>query len=311
VTATGGGYGGQRWSEAGGVGGSGGGASVLPWGTIASGAAGTSGQGHAGGGSLVSNGQQYAVGGGGGGAGTAGVSARLVGVVGATGTFGYAGNGGDGLSYSISGTAVTYAGGGAGSQMEAGYNGNGGAGYLNPGGGGSAGTPGAGGLPALPYTPVAGQAGIVMVSYIPAPPAEPFSNWMSNLSGVPAGQTGFGDDPNKDGVANGLAWLLLGGAPMVNSQSSLPVVTQSAGKVTLEFTCLKPGELGTATLELQYGNDLGTSQSAAVPGSNTTVNNVVFTVTAYDATHNHVKADIPQSAAAGGKLFGRLSASGN
>ena len=168
VTAVGGGYGGQRWSEAGGVGGSGGGASILAWGTIASGASGTSGQGHAGGGSLVSNGQQYAVGGGGGGAGTAGTNARLVGVVGAAGTFGYAGNGGDGLSYSISGTAVTYAGGGAGSQIEAGYNGNGGSGYLNPGGGGSAGTPGAGGVAALPYTAVSGQNGTVIVKYVPA-----------------------------------------------------------------------------------------------------------------------------------------------
>ncbi|MEI6606292.1 MAG: glycine-rich domain-containing protein [Verrucomicrobiota bacterium] len=167
VTAVGGGYGGQRWYEAGGVGGSGGGASINAWGTIASGANGTSGQGNAGGGSYVSTGQQYAVGGGGGGAGTAGSNARLVGVVGAAGTFGYAGNGGDGLSYSISGTAVTYAGGGAGSQIEAGYNGNGGAGYLNPGGGGSAGTPGAGGVGALSYTAVPGQTGIVIVRYVP------------------------------------------------------------------------------------------------------------------------------------------------
>ena len=165
AAAVGGGYGGHRWWESGGDGGSGGGASIDPWDTRASGANGTSGQGNAGGGSLVSNGQQFAVGGGGGGAGTPGANARLDGVVGAAGTFGYAGNGGDGLPYSISGTAVTYAGGGAGSQIEYGYNGNGGAGYLNPGGGGSAGPPGAGGVAALPYAPVPGQPGIVIVSY--------------------------------------------------------------------------------------------------------------------------------------------------
>ena len=292
VTAAGGGYGGQRWNEAGGVGGSGGGASILAWGTIASGAAGTGGQGHAGGGSLVSNGQQYAVGGGGGGAGTAGSSARLIGVVGAGGTLGYAGNGGDGLSYAISGTAVTYAGGGGGSQIEAGVNGTGGAGYLNPGGGGNAGT-------ASP-----GQNGLVMVSYTVAP----FASWIGGFAGVPANQTGFADDSNNDGVANGLAWILLGGTPTGDSRASLPVATQSAGKVIVEFTCLRPDQLGNATLELQYGNDLGTWQAAAVPGSNITVNRVVFTVTGYDATHNHVKAEIPQSAAAGGKLFSRLHA---
>ena len=95
---------------------------------------------------------------------------------------------------------------------------------------------------------------------------------------------------------------------MGDSRASLPVATQSTGKVGLEFTCLKPGELGAATLELQYGNDLGTWQAAVVPGSNTTVNSVVFTITSYDATHNHVKAEIPQAAAAGGKLFSRLHA---
>lgn len=158
VVAIGGGYGGQRWSEAGGVGGSGGGASILPWGTIANGAAGTSGQGNAGGGSMETNGQQYAVGGGGGGAGTAGSKGQLVGIVGAGGTLGYAGNGGDGLPYSISGTTVTYAGGGGGSEIEQGANGQGGVGYLNPGGGGMA---------VFPSGTTGGQNGIVILRYTP------------------------------------------------------------------------------------------------------------------------------------------------
>ena len=288
LTAVGGGYGGQRWNEAGGVGGSGGGASVLPWGTIASGANGTSGQGNSGGGSSVTNGQNKATGGGGGGAGTAG----------SAGSATQAGKGGDGLTYSIGGAAVTYAGGGGGSMIEASLNGVGGAGDLNPGGGGmsvySSGTTG-------------GQNGIVLLKYVES--ISPFASWIGGISGVPIGLTGFGDDPNKDGVANGLAWILLGGAPMVNSQSALPVATNTSGKVILEFTCLKPEQLGSATLELQYGNDLGTWQAAAVPGVNTTINNVVFTITGYDTTHNHVLAQIPQSAAAGGKLFGRLRAS--
>ena len=152
-----------------------------------------------------------------------------------------------------------------------------------------------------------GQNGIVLLKYVES--ISPFAAWISGISGVPAGQTGFGDDPNKDGVANGLAWILLGGVPMVNSRASLPVATNKAGTLALEFSCLKPDQLGSVTLELQYGNDLGTWQAAAVPGVNTTINNVVFTITGYDTTHNHVLAQIPQSAAAGGKLFGRLRAS--
>ncbi|MEI6604591.1 MAG: hypothetical protein WCP35_04730 [Verrucomicrobiota bacterium] len=139
----------------------------------------------------------------------------------------------------------------------------------------------------------------------------PYSNWMGNISGVPSGQPGFGDDPNKDGVPNGLAWILLGTSPMGDSRAALPLASNNSGTLTLEFTCLKPGELGTATLAVQYGNTLGFTQSAAVPGSSSTVSNVIFTITEADETHNHVKADIPKSAAAGGKHFGRLAASGN
>ena len=184
--------------------------------------------------------------------------------------------------------------------IEASLNGVGGAGYLNPGGGG---------MSVYPSGTTAGQTGIVMVNYT----ALPFASWIGGMAGVPAGQTGFSDDPNKDGVANGLAWILLGGAPMGESRACLPVATQSAGQVTLEFSCLKPDPLGTATLEVQFTHTLGAAagawQSAAVPGSNTTVNGVVFTVTSADATHNHVHAAIPQSAASGsGRLFGRLSA---
>ena len=149
VTAVGGGYGGQRFGEAGGAGGSGGGASVLGWGPIANGAAGTPSQGHAGGGSSCTTGRSHATGGGGGGAGTAGT----------TGTPAQAGHGGDGLSYSITGTAVTYAGGGGGSQIEDSLDGRGGAGYLNPGGGGMASDSGG------------GQTGLVIVKPVTARPA--------------------------------------------------------------------------------------------------------------------------------------------
>ena len=157
-----------------------------------------------------------------------------------------------------------------------------------------------------------GASGVVSISgpsvVLTVSGTEPFAGWIGKISGVPAGQAGFGDDPNHDGVSNGLAWILLGGTPLGDSRSALPVATQSAGKVILEFTCLKPGELGTATLAVQYGNTLGSWQTATIPGTTGTINGVIFTITPSDATHNHVTAAIPQSAAAGGRLFSRLVA---
>ena len=157
-----------------------------------------------------------------------------------------------------------------------------------------------------------GATGVVSISdatvVLTVSGSDPFAGWIGKISGVPVGQAGFGDDPNHDGVANGLAWMLSGGAPMGDSRSALPTASQSTGKLILEFTCLKPESLGTATLQVQFGNTLDFSQKAGVPGSNTTVNGVVFTITPFDATHNHVHAEIPESAAPGGKLFSRLCA---
>ena len=98
---------------------------------------------------------------------------------------------------------------------------------------------------------------------------------------------------------------------MTASQAALAAVSNNQGALTLEFTCLKPGELGTATVTVEYSSDLGAGDpwhAATVPGASATVNHVSFTITGYDATHDHVVAAIPQSAAAGGMLYGRLHA---
>lgn len=112
LTAVGGGGGASYSSAAAGVGGSGGGGSGL----VPTGAAGTTGQGFAGG-----NGNSSAPNYGGGGGGGAGG-------VGANGTSTSGGNGGVGASSSITGTATFYAGGGGGSTYQGGTVGLGGSG---------------------------------------------------------------------------------------------------------------------------------------------------------------------------------------
>jgi hypothetical protein len=154
ITSTGGGGGAGANTGNGRTGGSGGGGC-----DNGTGGAGTSGQGNNGG-----NGQEVdgftRSGGGGGGAGA----------VGSNGSGNTPGNGGNGSSSSISGTSVTYAGGGAGgsySGSTAGVGGTGGggntivAGTANRGGGGGAGT----GNSASNYNGAAGGSGVVIISY--------------------------------------------------------------------------------------------------------------------------------------------------
>ena len=159
-----------------------------------------------------------------------------------------------------------------------------------------------------------GRSGIIAISgnrLLLTVTGTPYDNWIDSFPGVPASQSGFADDPNHDGVANGLAWYMLGGTPMGASQGVLPVASGGHGELTLVFICLKAAELGDASVAVQYSSDLGVSDpwhTATVPGSSATVNNVSFTITGYDATHDHVSALIPRSGAAGGVLYGRLHA---
>ena len=171
TAAVGGGRGGgipQQAQPAASTGGSGGGGATVYQGdsSNATGAAGTSGQGYAGG--TVSGNTSTAsqtVGAGGGGSSAVGANATVASTNG--------GNGGAGTSNSYSGTAVTYAGGGgggAGSSYSGGSGGSGGggnggsgstapvAGTANTGGGG-----GGGGNPST--TGASGGSGIVIVRY--------------------------------------------------------------------------------------------------------------------------------------------------
>jgi hypothetical protein len=165
-TAVGGGYGsGDGLGDVDGARGGSGGGSVGG----GNGGAGTAGQGNAGG-TANTTGTHFP-GGGGGGAGAVGVSP-------ATGSSN-GGNGGDGLSYSISGSAVTYAGGGgAGASADGGGNspgaggaGGGGSGGTQPTGAGADGASntggggGAGSGGGVPLSGGKGGSGIVIVSY--------------------------------------------------------------------------------------------------------------------------------------------------
>lgn len=164
ITSLGGGRGGSGGgAEAGAVGGSGGGGGAQ----FGAGGAGTGGQGCAGAGASG----WFA--GGGGGAGHAG--------------YGGAGPGGEGLSSSISGAAVVYAGGGGGGDDAGNIGGVGGGGngaqnglYATAGTNGLGG--GGGGAHSPTYTGAGGGSGIVIISYVPTPPASRILHYLLDVN---------------------------------------------------------------------------------------------------------------------------------
>ena len=157
----------------------------------------------------------------------------------------------------------------------------------------------------LQFSAVSGDPWLDNISNVALTPASPYTIWMAGFSGVPAGQTGFSDDPNQDGVANGLAWILGSASPLANSRGLMPVAAVNpGGTLSLTFNCLRPADWGTAALQVQYSQDLITWTSATVPASSGTVNGVNFTVTG--AGPLHVIAAIPNQT---DKLFARLRAS--
>jgi len=159
----------------------------------------------------------------------------------------------------------------------------------------------------LEFSAVSGDPWLDNIGNVTITPATPYTRWLLAHGGVPSGMTGFDDDPDGDGVPNGLVWILGGSDPLANSCGLLPVATANAdGTLTLVFDCLKRADWGTATLAVEYGNNLGAWISTTVPDSTATVNGVNFIITGTGPLH--VTAIIPKIHPADAKLYGRLKA---
>lgn len=124
----------------------------------------------------------------------------------------------------------------------------------------------------------------------------------------------FSHDSNGDGVSNGLAFLLGAADPSANARDRLPVVTENNGGLMLNFSMLKATKRGSAALHVQHCGGAGNSSAwieITVPEtSGGPINGVTFSVSenGENPDLNDVTATISSSAAADGKLFGRLKA---
>ncbi|MDP4995085.1 MAG: autotransporter-associated beta strand repeat-containing protein, partial [Akkermansiaceae bacterium] len=138
------------------------------------------------------------------------------------------------------------------------------------------------------------------------PATDPYTVW--------GGAALFENDPNFDGISNGLAWILGAATPNDDTALSLlPDGAASAGDLVMTFTIVDP--IAPATLSVEYTNDLalGPWTAAAVPATAGTVTVGIVEFVVVDNTGTlSVTATIPATAAsAGGELFGRLSATEN
>jgi fibronectin-binding autotransporter adhesin len=142
-----------------------------------------------------------------------------------------------------------------------------------------------------------------------------FDAWASSkgLAGVDAD---FGADPDHDGIDNGLEFVLGGepnpANPGASSVALLPTVSQAGGDLTFSFKRKDLSESGV-TLVFQWSNDLtfpSPANDVPVGATDSTTDTIVVDVTedSPDADTDSIVITIPAAKAAGGKLFGRLSA---
>ena len=129
------------------------------------------------------------------------------------------------------------------------------------------------------------------------------------LTGLPGSNTdpAFDADPDKDGVKNGLEWVLGGNPTQNDAPSKLPVVTVAGGSLNQTFT-REETSISETALVIQYGTNLVNWPKSVTVGATSAgpdVNGAAVTINTA-ATPDGVTVTIPGSNAVGGKLFARM-----
>jgi len=138
-----------------------------------------------------------------------------------------------------------------------------------------------------------------------------YETWAANMSldGTVGNEAGFGDDPDGDGIANGLEWIL-GGNPLDGQSRRLVNITATAGSgLTLSFT-RNPDAISHTTLAVEYNTDLGPVwESVAIGTSSSSEANGIEIIVDTDSDPHDITVNIPESNAPEGRFFTRLKAS--
>jgi hypothetical protein len=156
-----------------------------------------------------------------------------------------------------------------------------------------------------------GVAGLSVTGLINLVQDDPFASWAASkgLDGSPGKEAGFGDDPEGDGVENGMEWVL-GGNPLAQDAAALwQVAGSTTNGLTLSFN-REEDTLGKVALAVEWDTNLdGIWTDAVTVGatSSTGANGVQVTVNAAPDP-DAVTVRIPGTNAVGGKIFARLKA---
>jgi autotransporter-associated beta strand protein len=138
----------------------------------------------------------------------------------------------------------------------------------------------------------------------------PYQAWATSkgLDGSPGKEAGFDNDPDKDGISNGLEWVL-GGDPLLADGSALIASSGStANGLTLSFK-REEASLGNVTLTLEWDTDLGgTWTSVPITQTGGAQANGVSVNVNQTSTPDEITVNIPASNAVNGHLFARLRA---
>ena len=153
---------------------------------------------------------------------------------------------------------------------------------------------------------ITGTGSLVVTS---GPVTDPYATWAASegLDGSPGRSAGFDDDPDRDGFASGLEWIL-GGDPLDGTGGGL-VSHQEDGGLVLSFN-RNPSAVGQATLTVEYSGSLAGPWHSVIIGtadSGPDGRGVTVGIDAEAAPHD-VTVSIPALNAVGGRLFGRLRA---
>ena len=137
----------------------------------------------------------------------------------------------------------------------------------------------------------------------------PYASWIASyaLTGTDAA---FGTDPDKDGTANGLEWIL-GGNPLANSPGFLPVASIDGNNFIV--TCRRNDASETEVeLVAEWDIDPGYGSPRVVPitpgPSGPYPDNVFLDVSEQGSAPDIIELTIPRSNSPQGRLFVRLKA---
>ena len=136
-----------------------------------------------------------------------------------------------------------------------------------------------------------------------------YDTWSMTTHGLSGGNAAFDFDNDKDGIPNGMEWIL-GGNPTVNDNPSiLPTVTgTAAGGLTLVFN-RESTSIAETTLTCEWNTDLNTTWNSIPIGIvDVGPSGINPTVDIDEPSAGKVTVNIPAGNAGGGKIYARLKA---